>query len=280
MYPPPPLCEMIQLGVLPFHSVVRHLHCHAVRSPSCDFYLLEKAPKFRLPHASKCSPYPVLSLCIHFTHTVHLFPLLVHGRKRNLGSFIFPGCGPCTCLFLLASCPHISANPSLSCFPLSIIFQNMVWHMFQEPHHKLDEQWMVVFWVWRLSSLPLWCLIFSYISCWRWLRVRVRWNLDSTGKNSFGCILPPWTLQCWVAQLFTLYWLFHLIGMSTKPNKLLRHTYLINTPKPAVGNILGPLFVKSLGPSHWLKNSLVSYNTFQVMREHLIRMNFDFNALI
>ena len=61
---PPPV--MLPLFASPFHSVFWHLQYPAVSSPSCTCSILERAPEFLLPHAYKCSPNPVLALCIHF----------------------------------------------------------------------------------------------------------------------------------------------------------------------------------------------------------------------
>ena len=87
-YPPPPPATL-PLAALPFRSVVWHFYCLAVSYPSCACFLLETAPERLLYHDSKCGPYPLLALCIHFLHTVHTFILLVHGRNINLSSCIF-----------------------------------------------------------------------------------------------------------------------------------------------------------------------------------------------
>ena len=81
-------------------------------------------------HASKCSPYPVQSLCIHWLHILHPIILPVHDRTRNLGFCIFPKCDACTCPSYCVSFPHILVNISLSCFPRSIILRNKVWYIF------------------------------------------------------------------------------------------------------------------------------------------------------
>ena len=54
-----------------------------------------------------------------------------------------------------------------------------MWHIFQEPCYNVYEHWMAVFWVLRLTLLPLWCLISSSISCLNWARFRTLWNLDA-----------------------------------------------------------------------------------------------------
>ena len=135
---------------------------------------------------------------------------------------------------------------------------------------------MSVSWVCRLPPFPLWLLVSNSIYSWRWVRVRILWHLDGTRKSSFACILPLAMVGC---PIFPVSWFFHCLGMVTKSNNLLRQTSSIDPPKSAMGNLLGPLFVKSLGPSRWPKNSLISSNTFQLMWAHLICMNFDFNAL-
>ena len=72
-YPPPPQPTMLLLDALYFHRVFQNLHCFAVSSPSCDWFLLELSSECLPHHASKCSPYPVPSLCIHFLHTLNPF---------------------------------------------------------------------------------------------------------------------------------------------------------------------------------------------------------------
>ena len=92
-------------------------------------------------------------------------------------------------------------------------------------------------------------------------------------------ILPlifPW----WVSQVCTFYWLFCCLGIVTESKNLFRLTSSLNPPKSAVGEVLGPLFIKSLDLSRWSKNSVVSYNTWQVMWAHLIFKIFCFTALI
>ena len=64
----------------------------------------------------------------------------------------------------------------------------------QEPCHKFDEYWIAVFWVLRLPSLPLWCLISSSISCLCLIRVCTRYPLDVTGENPIFLHIPPLTL--------------------------------------------------------------------------------------
>ena len=80
-------------------------------------------------HASKCSPYPVQSRCIHWLHIVRpiLFP--VHNRTSNLGFWICPKCVSCTCPSYRVSFPHILVNLLLSCLPRPIILRNKVWNI-------------------------------------------------------------------------------------------------------------------------------------------------------
>ena len=66
--------------------------------------------------------------------------------------------------------------------------------------------------------------------------------------------------------------------MVTESKILLCPTSFIKPPQSAVGNIFGPLFVKSLGPSLWSKNSLVSSNTCQVIWAHLTWVSLDLTA--
>ena len=129
--PPPPPATLL-LDALHFHSVVWNPHCLDLSYPSCACFLLELASEYLLHHASKCSPYPVPSLCIHLMHTVNPIILPVHGRTSNSGSWIFPGCGACTCPSYRVSFPHILVNISLSGFSRSILLQNKVWNIFQE----------------------------------------------------------------------------------------------------------------------------------------------------
>ena len=128
-FPTPPLATILQ-HALPLHSVFWHLHCFAVSSPSCACFLLDLASECLLHHASKCSPYPVQSLCIHWLHIMHPIILPVHDRTINWGFFIFPKCDACTCPSYRVSFPHILVNLLLFCFPRSINFQNKVWNMF------------------------------------------------------------------------------------------------------------------------------------------------------
>ena len=150
----------------------------------------------------------------------------------------------------------------------------------QEPRHKINEHWMAVFWVLSLSSLPLCYLVYNSISSWCWVRDRTLWHLGGIRKTTFACILTPWPLPWWVAKLLLVSLLLHCLGMVTESNNLLRRTSLINILKSAMGNILGPLFLKSLGPSRWLKNIFVSSKTCQVMWAHLICVYFYFTAVI
>ena len=108
------------LDALPLHSVFLHLHCFDVSCPSCACFLLDLISECLLHHASKCSPYPVQSLCIYWLHIVHPILLPVHDRTRNLGFFIFPKCDTCTCPSYHVSFPHILASP-LFCCQLSIL---------------------------------------------------------------------------------------------------------------------------------------------------------------
>ena len=167
--------------------------------------------------------------------------------------------------FFLAILTHILENPPLSCFPQSILLQNKVWHIFQEHHHKLNEHWMAVFWVWRLPYLTLWYLISSSISsCW-WVRVCTICHWEVTGNDTICLHITSLTLTLASWPIFPVSCLFYFLGMVNESNNLLRHTYSINPPKSAAGNLIGLLFMKALGPSRWSKNSLVSSNTFQVM---------------
>ena len=65
----PPLATLL-LDVLPLHSVFWNLHCFVVSSPSCAFFIMKLASECLLHHASKYSPYPVQSLCIHWLHMI------------------------------------------------------------------------------------------------------------------------------------------------------------------------------------------------------------------
>ena len=126
---PPPLATIL-LNALPLHSVFWHIHCFAVSYPSFSFFLLDLASECLLHHASKCSPYPVQSLCIHWLHIVHPIILPVHDRTSNLGFRMLPKCDACTCPYYRVSFPHILLNHSLSCFPRSIPLQNKMWNIF------------------------------------------------------------------------------------------------------------------------------------------------------
>ena len=128
-FPTPPLTTL-PLDALPIHSVFWHIHCFAISSPSCNCFLLELASECLLLHASKCSPYPVPSLCIHWLNILHPILLPVHYRTINLGFCIFSKCVACTCLSYCVIFPHILVNISLSCFPRSILLQNKLWHIF------------------------------------------------------------------------------------------------------------------------------------------------------
>ena len=128
-FPTPPPATLL-LDALPFHIVFWDIHCLSVSSPYYDCFLLELAYEFLLHHASKCILYPVPSLCIHLLHTANTIILPVHYSTSNLGSWIFPRCGECTCPSYHVSCPHILVNLSLSCFPKSVLFQNKLWHIF------------------------------------------------------------------------------------------------------------------------------------------------------
>ena len=121
----------IPLDALPFNSIFRHLHCFAVSSPSCAFFLLYMASECLMHHASKCSPYPVTSLCIHWLNIVHPIIFTVHDRTSNLDFCIFPKCGAYKFLSYGASFSHILVNLSLSCFLRLTILQNKVWHIFE-----------------------------------------------------------------------------------------------------------------------------------------------------
>ena len=125
-----PPTATLPLDALPFYSVVWHLHCLALSSPSCAWFILDMASECFLHHDSKCIPYPVPSLCIHLLHTENPIILPVHGRTINTGSCILPGCGACTCPSYCVSYPYILVNISLSCFPQSILLQNKVWYIF------------------------------------------------------------------------------------------------------------------------------------------------------
>ena len=115
-YSPTSPTKTILLDAFPFHNVFWDIHCFAVSSPSFYCFLLELVSEFILHHASKCSPYPVPSLCIHWLHIVHPIILPVYYITSNLGSSIFPKCGACTCPSYRVSFLHILVNPSLSCF--------------------------------------------------------------------------------------------------------------------------------------------------------------------
>ena len=108
--------ETLLLDALTLHSPVWNLHYFAVSSPSCACFLLDLAYEYLLHHASKFSPYPVQSLCIHWMHIVHTIILPLHDRTINLCFYIFPKCGACTCSSYRVSFLHIMVNLSLSCF--------------------------------------------------------------------------------------------------------------------------------------------------------------------
>ena len=103
---PPPLVTLL-LDDLPSHSAFLHLHCFVVSYPCWACFLLELASECLLHHASKCSPYLVQSLWIHWLYIVHPIILPMHDRTRNLGSCIFPKYDACTCLSYHVSFPHI-----------------------------------------------------------------------------------------------------------------------------------------------------------------------------
>ena len=83
-----PLATLL-LDALPLHSVFLLIHCFAVSSPSCAFFLMVLASECLLHHASKFSPHPVQSLYIHWMHILHPILLPVHDRTINLGFCIF-----------------------------------------------------------------------------------------------------------------------------------------------------------------------------------------------
>ena len=112
---PHPLVTLL-LDALPLHSVFLHIHCFFVSYPSCDCLLLDLASQCLLHHASKCSPYPVQSMCINWLHIVNPIILPVYYRMKILDFCIFPKCYACTCLSYHISFPHILANHLLSCF--------------------------------------------------------------------------------------------------------------------------------------------------------------------
>ena len=94
----PPLATLL-LDALPLCSVFLHLHCFVVSYPSCTWILLEMAFECMLHHSSKCNPYPVQSMCIHWLHIANPIILPVHDRTSNFGFCIFPKCDTCTCEF-------------------------------------------------------------------------------------------------------------------------------------------------------------------------------------
>ena len=121
----PPLATLLRDALL-FHSVFRSLQCLFFSYPSCAWFLLDLSSECLLHYVTKCTPYPMPSLCIHLLHTVNPILLPVHDRTRNLGSCIFPGCDACTFPSYRVSCLHIMANISLSCLPRLILLQHKV----------------------------------------------------------------------------------------------------------------------------------------------------------
>ena len=150
----PPL-STLQLDALTLHIVFWHLHCFAVSYPACGYFLLELVSECLMHHASKCIPYLLQSLCIHWLHIVHQIILPVHDITSNLGFFIFPKCDACEFPSYRVIFPHILANILLSCFPRPIPLRNKVWNILQELCHKFYDHWMAVFLVLCLPSLPL-----------------------------------------------------------------------------------------------------------------------------
>ena len=126
---PPPLATP-PLDALPLHSVFFNLRFFVVSYPSCACFLLDMLSECLLHHASKCSPYPVKSLCIHWLHIVNPIILPVQDRTSNFRFCIFPKCEACTCPSHRESFPHILANILLSCFLGPVIFRNKVLNIF------------------------------------------------------------------------------------------------------------------------------------------------------
>ena len=152
-----------------FISYFLHIHCFVVSYPYCACSLLDLASECLLHHASKCSPYLVKSLCIHWPHIVHPIILPVHDRISNLGFCILTKFDAFTCLSYRLIFPHILSNLSLSCFLQPVILRNKVWNFFLELCHKFDKHWMAVFWIMCLPSLYLY-ILYS-LSCLCWIRV-------------------------------------------------------------------------------------------------------------
>ena len=125
----PPL-ETLLLRPLPLYSVFWHIHFFFVSSPYCACFLMDMAYGCLVHHASKYSPYPVQSMCIHWLHILNPIIFPVHDITINLVFWILPKCGACTCPSYRVSFPHILVNLSLYCFPRTILLQNKVWNIF------------------------------------------------------------------------------------------------------------------------------------------------------
>ena len=125
----PPL-GILLLDALPLHSVFLHLHYFFVSYPYWAYFLLDLAFECLLHHASKCNPYPVQSLCIHWMHIVNPILLSVHDRTSNLGFYIFLKCDACTCPSCHVSFPHILANLLLFCLLRPVLLGNKVLNIF------------------------------------------------------------------------------------------------------------------------------------------------------
>ena len=169
-------------------------------------FYLAFAPYWRW-HLNACCPMPPNVIHTPRQNCAYIFRILII-------QFIFLCMIEGEIPFFLAILPHILENPPLSCFPQSILLQNKVWHIFQEHHHKLNEHWMAVFWVWRLPYLTLWYLISSSISsCW-WVRVCTICHLEVTGNDticlhitSLTLTLASWPIFQYRACSISLAWL-------------------------------------------------------------------------
>ena len=122
--------ETLLLDALPLHIVFLHLHCFVVSYLSCACFILELAFECLLHHASKCNPYSVQSLCIHWLHIVNPIILPMNDRKSNFCFCIFPKCDACTCPYYHVSFPLILLNLLLSCFLRPVLLRNNVLNIF------------------------------------------------------------------------------------------------------------------------------------------------------
>ena len=125
----PPLAALL-LYALPLHSVFLHLQYFVVSYPYCAYFLLDMEFECLLHHASKCNPYPVQSLCIHWQHIVNPIILPLHDRMSNLCFCILPKCDACTCPSFHVIFPHILSNILLFFFLRPVLLRNKVLNIF------------------------------------------------------------------------------------------------------------------------------------------------------